>query len=64
MSTENSEPDFNILLTSKPEKPDLKQVPENNNFEIMCAKIGQQQVENLNLFTQNLTNTLICSLIG
>ena len=52
MSTENSEPDLNIPLTSEPEK----QAPGNNNIDIMGAKLGQQQVENLNLFTQNLIN--------
>ena len=54
MSTENSEPDLNIPLTSEPEK----QSPENSNFDIMCAKFGQQQDKNLNLFTQNLANHL------
>lgn len=44
MSKENLEPDFNIPLTSKPDKDDQKQAPENNNIDIMCAKIGQQQI--------------------
>ena len=54
MFTENSEPDLNIPLTSEPEK----QATEGNNIDIMCAKLGQQQVENLNLLTQNLANHL------
>ena len=44
MSTENLEPDFNIPLTSKADKYNQKQAPENNNIDIMCAKIGQQQI--------------------
>ena len=58
MSTENSETDFIISLTSEPEKRDQKQALENINIDIICAKIGQQQVGNLNLFTQNLANHL------
>ena len=58
MSTENSEPNFNIPLTSEPEKHDQKQAPENNDTDIMFAKLGQQQVENLNLFKQNVANHL------
>ena len=58
MSSENSEPDINIPLTSEPEEHDLKQTPENSNIDIMFAKLRQQQIENLNLFTQNLANHL------
>ena len=41
MSTENSETDFIISLTSEPEKRDQKQALENINIDIICAKIGQ-----------------------
>lgn len=44
MSTENLEPYFNIPLTSKPDKDNQKQAPENNNIDILSAKIGQQQI--------------------
>lgn len=60
MSTENSEVNFNIPLTLGPEKHDQKQ----GNIYIMCDKIGQQQVENLNLVTKNLGNEFTCSFIG
>ena len=33
-----------------------KQAPGNNNIDIMYTKAGQQQIENLNLITQNLAN--------
>ena len=31
---------------------------KNKNIDIMCAKLEHQQVENMNLFTQNLANHL------
>ena len=45
MSTENSESDLNISPISEPERHDQKQAPESNNTDIMCPKLGQQQVE-------------------
>ena len=39
-------------LAPEPEKHDKKQA----KIDIMCAKIGQQQRENWNIFTQNLAN--------
>ena len=56
MPPEISEPDFNIPLAWEPEKYDQKQAIENNHNEIACAKIGWQEVKNLNLFTQKLGN--------
>ena len=44
-------------LQIKKKEPE-KQATEGNNIDIMCAKLGQQQVENLNLLTQNLANHL------
>ena len=59
MSTESSELDFSITLTSQPpKKHHQKQVSENNNIDVMCAKIGQQQADNLYVFMQNLANHL------
>ena len=45
-------------MTSEEKRHDQNQSPENNNIDIMCAKTGQQQIEDLNLFTQNLANHL------
>lgn len=57
LSTQNSELDFSITLTSEQQnKHDQKQVSENNNINIMFANIAQQQADNLNAFTQNLAN--------
>ena len=57
LSTQNSELDFSITLTSEQQnKHDQKQVSENNNINIMFANIAQQQADNLNVFTQNLAN--------
>lgn len=57
LSTQNSELDFSITLTSEQQnKHDQKQISENNNINIMFANIAQQQADNLNVFTQNLAN--------
>lgn len=57
LSTQNSELDFSITLTSEQQnKHDQKQVSENNDINIMFANIAQQQADNLNVFTQNLAN--------
>ena len=57
LSTQNSELDFSITLTSEQQnKHDQKQVSENNNINIMFANIAQQQADNLNVFRQNLAN--------
>lgn len=57
LSTQNSELDFSITLTSEQQnKHDQKQVSENNNINIMFANIAQQQADNLDVFTQNLAN--------
>ena len=57
LSTQNSELDFSITLTSEQQnKHDQKQISENNNINIMFANIAQQQADNLNAFTQNLAN--------
>ena len=44
------------MTSGVPGKQDEKRVYENNNIEIKCAKIGKQQADNLNVFTQNLAN--------
>ena len=59
MPPEISDPDFNIPLAWEPEKYDQKQAIENNHNDTACAKIGWQEVQNLNLFTQKLGNQII-----